>query len=319
MREELGDVLLQVAFHARVAAESPTGSTSTTSPTSWWPSSCVGTPTCSADAGRRTSPASRRLGGDQEEGEAAPLADRGRLDVAVGRCLGRRPGRPRPPGRPAHADPGRAAGRRPVELGEHLLGVLAAADAHVGTSRTRCAPPSAATPPPPTPPPPRRRPGLSSVLAGARGRRRGPQLLGQPEEHGRGQHRGDDEPGLARCRRRRPTPAPSSGARTTTTESPRSWRRSGWSPAAGSTGACRTTPRGGRAAQPARGPQLLPASTGSTRASRVGSPCTAALASGRHRSSSGAQCTGCHRTPRAVPSSASCAPAGPAGRRRARR
>ena len=47
-REELGDVLLQVLFHARVAADGRRGrSTSTTSPAVWWPSSSAGTRTSS--------------------------------------------------------------------------------------------------------------------------------------------------------------------------------------------------------------------------------------------------------------------------------
>ena len=45
--EELGDVLLQVVFHARVAAERATATRSTTSPTGSWPSWCGGIRTCS--------------------------------------------------------------------------------------------------------------------------------------------------------------------------------------------------------------------------------------------------------------------------------
>ena len=59
VREELGDVLLQVLFHARVASEAASSgadrpepkrsrrSTSTTWPPTWWPSSSAATRTCS--------------------------------------------------------------------------------------------------------------------------------------------------------------------------------------------------------------------------------------------------------------------------------
>jgi XTP/dITP diphosphohydrolase len=40
LREELGDVLLQVAFHARLARRASSRGRSTTSPATWWTSSC---------------------------------------------------------------------------------------------------------------------------------------------------------------------------------------------------------------------------------------------------------------------------------------
>ncbi len=48
LRDELGDVLLQVLFHARIAAGRARGSrsTSTTSPTRWSASSATGCPQC---------------------------------------------------------------------------------------------------------------------------------------------------------------------------------------------------------------------------------------------------------------------------------
>ena len=47
LRDELGDVLLQVLFHARIAEEAPANrSPSTTSPTRWCASSATGCPPC---------------------------------------------------------------------------------------------------------------------------------------------------------------------------------------------------------------------------------------------------------------------------------
>ena len=76
VREELGDVLLQVLFHARVAseaelrehrpirarrAEAERRSTSTTWPPTWWPSSSAATRTCSrSDSRSGSTPRSAR-------------------------------------------------------------------------------------------------------------------------------------------------------------------------------------------------------------------------------------------------------------------
>ena len=91
MREELGDVLLQVVFHARVAAEA--------APERRFDIDDVAGdlvdklvrrhPHVFGDAGPARRRAGRgRLGGDQAGGEAAPLADRGRLPLAAGGRLG---------------------------------------------------------------------------------------------------------------------------------------------------------------------------------------------------------------------------------------
>ena len=64
VREELGDVLLQVLFHARIAAEDDARPfTSTTSPPTWWPSWSAGTRTCSPAASGSTPPSARSTAG----------------------------------------------------------------------------------------------------------------------------------------------------------------------------------------------------------------------------------------------------------------
>ena len=106
MREELGDVLLQVVFHARVAAEAaPDRRFDVDDVAGDLVDKLVRRhPHVFGDAG----PARRRagrggLGGDQAGGEAAALADRGRLPLAAGRRLGCRAGPAGGPGRAADA------------------------------------------------------------------------------------------------------------------------------------------------------------------------------------------------------------------------
>ena len=90
MREELGDVLLQVVFHARVAAEAPPErrSTSTTSPATWSTSWSAGTRTSSATRAPGTWRRSRRAGRRSSRRRSSAVAHRGGLAVPAGGRLG---------------------------------------------------------------------------------------------------------------------------------------------------------------------------------------------------------------------------------------
>ena len=129
LREELGDLLLQVYFHARIAARGRrrTASPSTTSPPASSTSWCTGTRTSSRAS---TSPTPTR---SSATGSALKAAEKGRASVldghparAAGAGAGRqgaRPGRqgrrdagpPAVPGPPAVAGPRRPAARPRVE------------------------------------------------------------------------------------------------------------------------------------------------------------------------------------------------------------
>ena len=106
MREELGDVLLQVVFHARVAAEAaPERRFDVDDVAGDLVDKLVRRhPHVFGDAGPRdVAPGRGRLGGDQEGREAAALADRGRVPLAARGRLGRRAGAAGRPGGPADA------------------------------------------------------------------------------------------------------------------------------------------------------------------------------------------------------------------------
>ena len=132
MREELGDVLLQVAFHARVAAEAGRAarSTSTTSPVTWSTSWSAGTRTCSATPARATSPRSRRGWEEIKQAEKQRRSPtEGVVPLAAGHLVGRGAGRraPAAPGCPRPPAGSSPPGQRRRSWGSELLGIVVAA------------------------------------------------------------------------------------------------------------------------------------------------------------------------------------------------
>ena len=131
MREELGDVLLQVVFHARVAAEAApaAGSTSTTSPGTWSTSWSAATRTCSGTPDRAMSP-QVEAGWEEikqaEKQRRSPTegVSRSQPAAAWGAALVRRAGRAGLP-TPEAAE---LTATSPEELGERLLAVVTAAE-----------------------------------------------------------------------------------------------------------------------------------------------------------------------------------------------
>ena len=124
MREELGDVLLQVVFHARVAAEAaPDRRFDVDDVAGDLVDKLVRRhPHVFGDAGPGTSRRSRRAGRRSRRRRSSAVAHRGRVPLAAGGLLGRGP---RAAGRPGGAAPAlcrELAVDSPEALGERLFG-----------------------------------------------------------------------------------------------------------------------------------------------------------------------------------------------------